>query len=272
MRTVPVSKQHKFRKISVLAAIAVPVAVLMWGAAPAFADPSLASSANFAVLGASAVTNTGATTISGFIGVAPGTSFTGSGTVTGGVVQSTIVSQTAQNDASTAYNATYSLTPTLDLSGQDLGGLTLTPGVYKFDSSAQLTGNLILNFTSDPTGSFIFEIGSTLTTASASSVTVEDGSADSTIIWDVGSSATLGITTALEGSILAIDSVTLTTGASVTCGRAIAMSGAVTMDTNTVSTVCSGSNTPIPEPSSMLVLAVGLASAAAVRWASLRRS
>jgi type VI secretion system secreted protein VgrG len=120
---------------------------------------------------------------------------------------------------------------TSNLTGQDLGGLTLTSGVYRFDSSAQLTGILTL---SGP-GDFIFQIDSTLTTAGNSSVNVINGNSNSGVYWQVGSSATLGTGTVFAGNILALDSITLTTGADILCGRAIALTAAVTMDTNKIS-------------------------------------
>src|SRR6202035_475097 len=120
-----------------------------------------------------------------------------------------------------------------NLTGQDLGGMTLNPGIYHFNTSAQLTGALLLNTTGNPTGTFIFQIGSTLTTASASAVTFF-GPADPNIFWQVGSSATLGTGTVFDGNILALTSITLTTGTNITTGRALAINGAVTMDTNSV--------------------------------------
>ena len=126
------------------------------------------------------------------------------------------------------------------MTGQDLGGLTLTPGVYCFSSSAQLTGTLTLDAQGNPNAVFIFKIGSTLTTASNSSVVVINTGGNSSIacnvFWQVGSSATLGTGTSFAGNILALTSITLNTGANVS-GRVLARNGAVTLDTNNV-TVC----------------------------------
>lgn len=121
----------------------------------------------------------------------------------------------------------------MDLTGQNLGGLTLTPGVYCFSSSAQLTGALTLNALGNPDALFIFKIGSTLTTASSSSVQVINGGSDCNVFWQVGSSATLGTGTSFVGNILALTSITLATGTNVS-GRVLARNGAVTMDTNNV--------------------------------------
>src|SRR4029077_17131484 len=123
-----------------------------------------------------------------------------------------------------------------DLTGQNLGGKTLTPGVYCFASSAQLTGALTLDAQGDANAVFIFKIGSTLTTASASSVVLINGGSPNNVFWQVGSSATLGTTTAFVGNIVALTSITLTTGV-VVSGRVLARNGAVTMDTNTVGLV-----------------------------------
>jgi type VI secretion system secreted protein VgrG len=142
----------------------------------------------------------------------------------------------------------------LDLTGQDLGGLTLTPGVYKFDSSAQLTGQLTLNLLGDPNSLFVFQIGSTLTTASNSSVITSNGAECCNIYWQVGSSATLGTTTDFLGNILADQSITLTTGADIIDGRALALNGAVTLDDNNIS----NAGCAVPEPGTAGFLGAGL--------------
>jgi uncharacterized repeat protein (TIGR01451 family) len=200
----------------------------------------LGSAANFAVLGASTVTNTGTTNVVGNVGVSPGTAITGfpPGGITDGALQvsNALVSQ-AHADLVTAYGviAGEAFLPANNLTNPDLGGLTLTPGVYHFDTAATLTGILTLDAQGDPNARFDFQIGTTLTTASASAVHIINGGQADNVYFQVGTSATLGTNSAFQGNILADQSVTLTTGASLAEGRALALIGAVTMDTNQTS-------------------------------------
>jgi hypothetical protein len=225
------------------------LAVLACGAAVASAQtaPSLGAAQSYAVLGGSTVTNTGSSVISGDVGSSPGAAITGfpPGVIVGGTMHAGDANAlAAQTSVTAAYVNLAGQTCTQDLTGQDLGGLTLTPGVYCFSTSAQLTGTLTLNAQGNAAAVFIFKVGSTLTTASGSSVVMTNGGSLCNIYWQVGSSATLGTATSFAGNIIALTSISLTTNASVT-GRALARNGAVTLDTNSVLVSCA-TGTPPP--------------------------
>ncbi|MDP9115281.1 MAG: ice-binding family protein, partial [Acidobacteriota bacterium] len=201
--------------------------------------PPMGTARSFGVLGASTVTNTGNTAIIGDAGVSPGSAIVGfpPGTVSGTIHAADGTAAQAQVDALAAYNFLAAEACTVNLTGTDLGTVTLTPGVYCFDTSAQLTGTLHLNALGDPNAVFVFRIGSTLTTAPNSAVILSGGSPCG-VYFQVGSSATLGTGTQYAGNIFALTSITITTGASVS-GGSYALNGAVTMDTN-AATACQG--------------------------------
>ncbi len=230
----------------------------------------LGTADSFGVLGASTVTNTGPSVVDQDLGVAPGTAITGfpPGIVLGTIHDDDAVANQAQADALTGYNFLAGLSPTQILTGMDLGGLTLDSGVYFFASSAQLTGQLTLDFQGMSNMMIVFQIGSTLTTASASSVQVINGGANDQVFWQVGSSATLGTTTDFYGSVIADQSITLNTGANITCGRAIALNAAITMDTNTIDTGNCVGVTSTPEPATLALVGTGVVAAGATAFPS----
>jgi type VI secretion system secreted protein VgrG len=242
-------------RLSALLAVIIPIAVLLFALgfatnAGAQTAPGLGAAASYAVLGGQTVTNTGPTTINGDLGVSPGTSVTNfpPGIVTGGSIHSADANALqAQGAVTTAYNALGAQPCTADLTGQDLGGMTLTEGVYCFSSSAQLTEQLTLHAQGSASAVFVFKTVSTLTTASNSSVQITNGGVDCNVFWQVGSSATIGTGTVFVGNILALTSISLTTGASVS-GRALARNGAVTLDTNHVGFEACAASTATASP------------------------
>lgn len=234
----------------------IALSLLIFGGAAAVsaaqAPIGLGTAAPFAVLAGTGITNTGATTITGDVGLSPGSSITGSPTVIGTVYVDDPTAVQAKSDLTTAYNSAASAPSTSNLTGQDLGNMNLSPGVYTFSSSAQLTGALTLS----GSGVFIFQIGSTLTTASGATVLLVNGAQACNVFWQVGSSATLGTTTQFQGTLMALTSIALDAGANILDGRALAQDGAVTLDDNqiTAPTTCSApsaspSPTVSPSPS-----------------------
>jgi hypothetical protein len=198
----------------------------------------LGAATNFAVLAGSTLTNTGATTITGDIGVSPGTAVTGfpPGTVNGAMHAGDSAAAQAQIDLTTAFNdAAGRSVGTVTVSG-NLGGRTLTPGLYKSTSSLAISsGDLTLDGQGDSNAVFIFQMASTLTTTAGRQVILSGGAKASNVFWQVGSAATLGTTSVFKGTILADQSITLNTGAALD-GRALARIAAVALDANTITT------------------------------------
>lgn len=198
---------------------------------------SLGAASTFAVLAGSTVTNTGPTNITGDLGVSAGTAVTGfaPGTVTSGSIHSadTLAGQ-AQASLTVAYNdlAGRSTAP-VSIAG-NLGGMTLAPGLYKSTSGIQISsGDLTLDAKGNPNAIFIFQVASTLDVSAGRSVRLIDGAKAANVYWQVGTSANLGTSSVFKGSILADQSISLQTSASVE-GRLLARIGAVTMQSNTI--------------------------------------
>jgi type VI secretion system secreted protein VgrG len=207
---------------------------LVSGAAAAAQSVPLGTADSFAVLAGSGITNTGPTTVRGDLGTYPTTTETGiaSVTVTGTDHAGDAVTQGAKNDLVTAYNTAAGEGPTTAIAA-DLAGQTLAPGVYNSASSIGLSGALTLNGGGDANAIFVFQAGSTLTTGSASQINLINGAQACNVFWQVGSSATLGTGSTFRGTIIALTSITVTTGVTVD-GRVLARNGAVTLDTDTI--------------------------------------
>lgn len=216
-------------------AVALATGMLAIGQIAIAAGPpsvGLLTAEPFAVLAGAGITNTGPTTITGDVGSYPTTTQTGFGSVTinGTNHAGDAVTQGAKTDLVTAYNTAAAAGPTIPVVA-DLGGQNLAPGVYNSASSLGLTGALTLSGGSSDT--WIFQAGSSLTTASGSSVVFSGGAGPCNVFWQIGSSATIGTGSAFAGTIMALESITVTTGATIV-GRALARNGAVTLDTNTI--------------------------------------
>lgn len=239
----------------------------------------LGTASTFAVLGGTTVTNDGASLITGDLGVSPGTAITGfqpspintisgPGTVTSGlgVVNGTIyaggpVAAQAHNDAVIAYNYLVAQVPDTIYSGvTQLDGRTFTPGIYRFAPSAnlQVNGTVYLDFQGNSDALFIFQMGSTLVTMTGSNVIALNNNdqtcTGANVYWAIGSSATIDGAQFI-GTVIATTTITMTSGANVS-GRMLALNGAVTMITDTIS-VCSGSGPVPPKPCSDFVTGGG---------------
>ncbi len=211
---------------------------------------NLGTAANFGLLAGSEVTNTGPTVVTGNVGVWPGTSITGfpPGSIvpgTGFKHHADPVAQAAQSDLTTAYNDAATRVCGTAIAGGLLGAggaTTLTPGVYCMGAGS-LNGTLTL----DGAGVYIFQMASSLTTASGSSIALINQASACGVWWQVTSSATIGTTSAMAGNIMALTSITLNTGAT-SDGRMLARNGAVTLQSNTVTACSGGPGPPVPPP------------------------
>jgi len=227
------------------------LAVAMAGAASAAAVAvPLGTAAPFAVLAGAGITNTGPTTVRGDLGTYPTRTTTGDATITttGKKHGGDAVTQGAKDDLRTGYTTAAGEGPPSPITA-DLAGRTLTAGVYRSDSSLGLTGALTLDAGGNPDAVFVFQAGSTLKTASASRIVLSNGAQACHVFWQVGSSATLGTGSTFRGSILALTDITVTTGVTVD-GRVLARNGAVTLDTDTITTPSCIASAPSGPPSS----------------------
>lgn len=298
---------RKIGHLSVFSFLVVSLAIFCFSIPSANADGILGPDlTTFSVLGASTVTNTDATTLTGDLGVSPGSAITGESTITVNGTNAAMIGNpfvhsndavaiSAQSELAAAKTELGSLGAGTLLPA-NLGGLTLSPGVYTVPAgTTNLTGTLTLNGQGNLNAFWVFQVPSTLITSPGSVVNVINTGAGAGLYWNVGSSATLDTTTSFEGNILALTSITLDTGATDQCGRALAHTAAVTMDTNTISIGCTnllggtggtggtggagtgtglgggltvppGGGTPVPlppvgtpEPGTMLLLGSGLA-------------
>src|SRR5207249_3158364 len=224
--------------------LAVVLMLLPHDATAGQAPVPLGSATTFGVLASSTVTSTGDTTVNGDLGVSPGTAVTGTMKVTGMIHAGDPTAAQAQGDLTTAYNdAAGRAVGAIAVAG-NLGGLTLTPGLYKSTSSLEISsGDLTLDAQGDATAVFIFQMASTFITTVGRQVILSGGAKAANIYWQVGSSATLGSISVVKGNILALASITLQTGATLE-GRALARTGAVTLDSNTVGLGVASDTTP----------------------------
>jgi hypothetical protein len=220
--------------LTLITVLGLLATVVFAGGAGAATSVPLGATQSFGVLAGSGITNTGTTTINGDIGTFPTTTITGlaSMTVTGTNHGGDGTTQQAKTDLVAAYDNAAGQGPASAIVA-DLGGQTLVPGVYNSASSIGLTGTLTLDGGGNAGAIFIFQAGSSLTTAAASQVTLVNGAQSCNVFWQVTSSATLGTTSTFRGSIMALTSITVTTGATID-GRVLARNGAVTLDTATV--------------------------------------
>ncbi len=247
--SISVLKTRRARlAVASVAAVGLLVAIPLSAQAAATPVP-LGTAGSFVVLAGAGITNTGSSTLTGDLGTFPTTTVVGAASLsfTGTNHAGDAVTQGAKTDLTTAYLNAAGQGPTSPVVA-DLAGQTLTSGVYNSASSLGLTGALTLDAQGNSSAVFIFQAGSTLTTGSGSQVNLKNGASACNVFWQVGSSATIGTRSRFVGTVMALTDITLTTGATVN-GRVLARNGAVTLDTNTISSVpCAVTPTATPTP------------------------
>src|SRR5579872_4969932 len=217
---------------SLLLALAVPHPFATGAQLPV----ALGSAANFGVLAGSTVTSGGATVVNGDLGLWPGSSITGfpPGKVVGTKHITDPTAKAAQGDLTTAFNDAAGRTTAPVTVAGNIGGQTLPPGLYKSTSSLMISsGDLTLDGQGNPNAVFIFQITSTLITTSGRQVILIGGAQAANVFWQVGASATIGTTSGMKGTIMAHDSISFDTGATLQ-GRALAQIGQVSLLGNAV--------------------------------------
>jgi hypothetical protein len=230
-----VSARHVIVRCLSLTAVSLALlAILTSNSNAAQPQVGLGTVNSFAILAGSTVTNTGSSTINGDLGLSPGSDVTGfpPGTLNGAMHITDAVAGIAQNDLTTAYDDAAGRTPATAVPA-DLGGLTVTPGVFKASSSLGLTGALTLNAQGNPNAVFIFQVGSSLTTASGSTVNMINGAQPCNVFWQLGASGTFGTGSTFVGNTMALTSLTLNDSVTVN-GRMLARNGAVTLINDTI--------------------------------------
>lgn len=218
-----------------LAAIASLGLLFAGNASAATAPVGLGTAASFSVLAGSTVTNTGPTTMFGDLGLDPGSSVTGAPHTLGTTHIDDAVALAGKNSLVTSFNDAAGR-PSTKLASADLSGKSFTSGVYKASSSLLFSaGQMTLNAQGNPNAVFIFQVGSALTTGSATRVRLINGAQPCNVFWEIGSSATLGTGSVFAGTVMALTTITANTGVTLN-GRLLARNGAVNLDTNTITT------------------------------------
>jgi len=234
MNKTSINKNKTLNVRGLIICLAVAAMFVRQDAIAGQAPVPLGSDATFAVLAATTVTTIPTTTINGDVGVSPGNTVTGAPIINGTLHLADPTAAQAQLDLTTAYNDAAGRTVGAITVAGNLGGQTLAPGLYKSATSLEVSsGDLTLDAAGDPNAVWIFQMGSTLITTVGRQVILSGGAQAANVFWQVGSSATIGGSSVFKGTIMADQSITLNTSATLE-GRALARNGAVALDANTI--------------------------------------